>query len=257
MVIMRSLTPHPENPAWLQRRMDLRGDQILYNVVTDDIYVNGAGSFLTEDYRLPEKKTDEKREGGVPGMEGDLERPSQTLFKWEKSLYLNQKDRHVNLRQGVNMIHRSGNQLLKMKGLKTEEFGELETGRISNLRCEELDAWFDAPEKKRPTLKPDAGVSLVDAGPRFGPLKMFSATGEVVFREGPHTLSGERILYNGLTKMIEVYGYMKQDAVKKDAEYFRTDPRTGQRLQKVTPWFRFNTETERLEMDRIQGGGGM
>jgi len=267
--LMQSCNMHPKNPVWLQRRVELRADKVLYDAISGDTYVIGAGTFLSEDYRPPEKKAEAPRRLSAPaGVGGQIDRPSQTLFAWKKSMFLSQKHRHVNLQKDVTMIHRSGNEVLVIRGMKTEPWGELEKGRKTKLRCENMDAWFDEPEPSvnMKSESPDKTDLLLAAGPRLGPLKMFSAVLDVTFEDGPYKIDGQKILYSGQTplpgtdeklRVVTVWGYLPDDKRRTNARITYEDPETKRVQAWESPTLVYDMTNEKIRTEKMEGGGGL
>ncbi|HNX26420.1 MAG TPA: hypothetical protein PKK48_03345, partial [Phycisphaerae bacterium] len=64
MAALLTSSQDPLNSGWLEKRMQLRGRRIVYNALTGEAEVKGAGTLMAEDYRLPEKKTLSGRTAG-------------------------------------------------------------------------------------------------------------------------------------------------------------------------------------------------
>ncbi|MBN1554703.1 MAG: hypothetical protein JXA11_08155 [Phycisphaerae bacterium] len=273
-VRMESTRQHPMNDQWVLQRMQIRGKQILYDDVKGFAYVNGPGDFLAEDYRKPEKKTDEQRElSSLNEIGGQIDRPSQTLFRWQKAMALNQTSRHVRLQDGVEMVHYSGNKRIKLPGLQTQPFGDLKEGRISKLRAGVLDAWFGEPKSKLPARDehgriresdPEGGQDLLQAGPEFGKLQKFKAEKDVTMemaddgsRYGTTSIDGEKIFYDDVRKVIEVTGFPEGQADRTDAQITIEDRNAGVPPKTVrAPVLIYDLKNDRIQVPRMTGGGG-
>lgn len=258
LVAMQSIRRNVANPNWLERRLDIRGETVVYDAQTGRADVTGAGRFTAEDYRPPEKGDSKSKD---EGMGSALERPSQTLLMWKDSLSLSQNDRHVRCRGQVEMFHRSGKEIKKLKGLQTIPLGTLDDGRSAKLRCDALDAWFAEPEEQ-PAEQKAPGADLLDAGPQLGPLQRFFAVGDVTMADGPMMLDGQQVIYDGKQKVVTVMGYRPDAQVRTNATVTRTDPQTNavQTWQKpIIRWFQSDPDTgqrERIEVEKLSGGGG-
>ena len=261
LVLLQSTTPTPEDATLLMRRMQLRGEHVVYDALTGQADVIGAGTFLSEDYRKPEPKKPAAATTNPVASPGGLPRPSQTMFAWKKSMRLDQKKRHIRLQERVNMVHRSGNEVLLVKGLRTVPWGRLESGRVTTMRCDKMDAWFAPPqEEKKAKPKPaETGMSLADAGPQFGPLKLFRAAGDVSLEDGPRTIDGQRLLYDASKKIINVWGYRAGETKRTNARITlrdQDDPAkpTVQTIQ--SPTIIYNIEKETLQTEALDATGG-
>jgi hypothetical protein len=182
--------------------------------------------------------------------------------------------RYVRLRGGVEMIHRSGNQMLKLPGLKTQPFDRLAEGRISTLHAGELDAWFGEPDAKiaardehgRVKTSDDSRRSdLIEGGPDFGKLKLFKAEKDVTMqmsddgsRYGTTTIDGEKVLYDDVKKVIEVTGYPEGATNRTDAQITIEDRRSGVPPKTVrSPVLIYDLKNDVIRVPSVTGGGGM
>jgi lipopolysaccharide export system protein LptA len=213
----------------LLRRMRLRGKRLVYNTITGIVNMDKAGAMLAEDYRKPAPKTKAAADDTQR-----MERPMLTLFKWDDSMELSQKERVVIMKGKVEMMHRSGKFVLsRIQGLKVPDYGkEVPLGRKTTLHCDEMLSRFDPPKetkktkktketkktKKTPSAKqPTTGPSdALDVGPKIGALKLFNAIGNVNLTDGGKQIVGQRLLYSRDTELVQVYGYLP-DQPKADA----------------------------------------
>ncbi len=273
-VRMQTQRAHPQNDTWVLQRMQVRGRQVLYDDTEGFAYVNGPGDFLAEDYRLPRETDRRRREEYANVMGGQIDRPSQTLFRWKQAMYLDQNNRNVSLREGVEMIHRSGNKMISLPNLNTQPFGRLEDGRISTLRSELLDAWFEPPAAEVPVrdesgrikdTKRRPSVDLLQGGPEFGELRKFSATGDVSmkmaddgFGYGTTLIDGQRVLYDGIRQIINVWGYREGASKRMDAQITIEDRRAGVPPKTVnSPMLIYDLKNDVIKVETVRGGGGM
>ncbi|MCD4824014.1 MAG: hypothetical protein K8S55_05365 [Phycisphaerae bacterium] len=255
LVLGRSQAQHPVNPVWLQRRVEIRGKKVLYYIQTGNAMVIGAGTLLAEDYRKPDKTRKPARGRVRPGMSWQLESPSQTLLAWKKSAFLNQEERHVKLQGKATMIHRSGKEVLLMKGLKTEPWGRLTSGQKYTLRCGEADIWFDEPAAK--SDKKTAARDLMDIGPQLGTMKMFSAVRSVSFSNGPYSVDGQRVLYEGTKQLLTVWGYLPKAKNRTNARVNYEDARSGRVQSWESPTIVWDMKRDRIRVEKLEGGGGI
>ena len=252
LAVMRSRVQHPTNPKWVLRHLELRGKKVLHSVATGDTNILGEGTFLAQDYREPEKKDPSKpREKGAGGLAsgGKLERPSQSLFAWKKSLKLSQKKAFVSLREDVTMVHRSGNKLMKVSGLNTPPMGELKKGRVVHLRGDEVDTWFVKSDKESVGLN-------TDGGPNVGALRLFQAIGDVTLRDGSMQADGQKVLYDAISKQVTIWGYRSDKVEKTNARLIYQDPKTNRLQPLEAPKLEFNMKTETGKIVSLEGSGG-
>lgn len=286
-VSMQTRKMHPQNRKWVLLRRQIRGQEILYKVLKDRknktpggkdatssiVKVNGPGDFLAEDYRKPKKTdNDQRRLGSLNEMGGQVDRPSQTLFRWKKDMLFQQAGRYVRLRDGVVMIHRSGDQMITMPGLQTQPFGTLR-GRISTLNAGQVDAWFHEPDEKIATLDEHGRVKdsrreenreLLEGGPDVGKLRLFKAVKDVTMemaddgsRYGKTIIDGEQVLYDDVKKVIEVTGFLPGAAKRTEAQITVEDRGTGIPPKTIrSPWLIYDLKKDTISIPKLSGGGG-
>lgn len=255
LALMRAQRTVPGASEQLQQRMELRGEKVLYDARTGDTKVIGQGTFLAEDYRPPKPgQRSAPRAGQDIAMASmQLQRPSQTLFTWKKQLFLSQRERHVNLQENVTMVHRSGGKVLVMKGLKHPDWGKLSDGRKSTLRAGEVDAWFDEPLRQETTGQGD----ILDSGPQFGTLRMFTAVDAVTFSDGPYTIDGQRVLYEGFKRLLTVWGYLPKADTQTSARVTYEDPKNGRIQTWESPTIVWDMRRDSIKIEKLEGGGGL
>jgi lipopolysaccharide export system protein LptA len=255
LALMRAQRTVPGASEQLQQRMELRGEKVLYDARSGDTKVLGQGTFLAEDYRPPKPGRRSAPRGGqdIAMASMQLERPSQTLFTWKKQLFLSQRERHINLQENVTMVHRSGGKVLVMKGLKHPDWGKLSEGRKSTLRAGEVDAWFDEPLRQETTGQGD----ILDSGPQFGTLRMFTAVDSVTFSDGPYTIDGQRVLYEGFKRLLTVWGYLPNADTQTSARVTYEDPQTGRLQTWESPTIIWDMRRDSIKIEKFEGGGGL
>jgi hypothetical protein len=179
------------------------------------------GSLLVEDYRAP---------SDVAADEDNRARsPSQSAFKWTRQMHLQQRERRVELQGKVQMVHRSGTEVVRVEGLKTPEWGELSKGRRTLLHCRQMEARFGepAPREEDPDDKPSGKY---DVGPRLGPLEIFAANGNVNLVDGlaggDMQVLGQRLHYDRRKNKAVVWGFVPGQPVT-DAQLVYEQKTTG------------------------------
>jgi lipopolysaccharide export system protein LptA len=242
----------------LLRRVRLQGKHLVYNTLTGIVNMDKAGAMLAEDYRkpLPKAKVD-------PSDTQNIERPMLTLFKWNDSMELSQKERVVIMKGKVDMIHRSGAFVLsQIRGLKVPDYGKnVPAGRKTRLGCDEMLARFDPPKKTAPTTQPATQPTTrssdpLTEGPRVGALKFFNATGNVNLTDGNKQLVGQRLIYSRAQELVQVYGYLpnkpKADAMIIDKNRIRNTEKVI-KSPKILWWraTRANGYREKVEAEGV------
>ena len=252
MVLMRSKTMNPQNPAWLQRRIEMRGDVLIFRPPSRQAEGKGAGTLLVEDYRHPVAQA-KASDDGTPA--GKLERPSQSAFKWQDRMLMKQGDRRVTLWGDVQMMHRSGNKVLKLAQEETEPWGKLTAGRLVYLGCQKMDAFFAEPtEKPSGQADPDQAST----GPQLGALKTFKAVKDVTFKYDNNLIDGQSIEYFGPSKTLIVEGFLPGEKKHTPAHFEFSDPSTGLPRSLDCPRIivrNFGEPNETFKLDRMEGKG--
>ncbi|MFB3894252.1 MAG: hypothetical protein ACE15C_19780 [Phycisphaerae bacterium] len=213
---------------WLLQRVSVWGDTLIFNppqkgveATEPTISMPGPGQMLVEDFRAPRSPAGQKRSSSdVTG--GGIESPSQTWFKWRKSMQWDQASRMVtmvgDLRAdaqpgGVQMKHRSGDKLLMLQNMNRRFWPELKGGRASDLSCQQMIAVFGPPRAGAARTVPVAGA--VETGPSIGELEQFTAIRDVDIIDGPTEVVGQQVLYQKYadgtpdTGRMDIWGFLK------------------------------------------------
>ncbi len=180
---VRMESQRADKDGFLLQRVRLRSERVIYNVDLGVLQCPQAGTLSAEDYRPPEKKKAGRQRDDLAGS---IDRPSQSAFRWSKSMTMNQTSRTVVMTGKVRMVHRSGGNVVLAKKLNVRPWGKLPEGRNTVLDCEKMNAQFAAPDKT------DAASA---SGPAVGALNLFDATGDVNLEDGPRQIFCQRILY--------------------------------------------------------------
>ena len=209
-VIVRSRRENDEGE--LLGRLQMTGERLMYDMQAEELSIFGEGTLVVEDY-------DVTPEDGQPRTRADaagnptLQSPSQTAFLWTREMQLLQADRQVRLKGDVQMIHRSGDQVAVMPGLRVPDWEQLDSGRRSSLRCEDLFAEF-APPSDMPEGELAATDDMWQSGPRLGPLELFTAYRRVNMIDGPVQIVGEQLVYNRRNGSAVVLGFLEGEPIR-------------------------------------------
>jgi len=224
-----------DGKGYMIQRLQLTGQRLIYDARSNEMNVFGAGTLLAEDYRPPQVaagKTDQASE-----MSEGLQRPSQTVFEWSRSMQLSQERRLVVMDGGVGMVHRSGEQVVltaqERKELNVPPWGELASGRKSVLVCGKLMARFNPPDKE-PAAPATAPSDYLQPGPRLGQLELFSATEKVNLKDGRWRVLGQRLLYHRPHGLAVVWGFLEGEPLA-NAIAMEEDPEMGTLRQVSSP----------------------
>ncbi len=232
----------------LLRRYQLSGDHLIYDVQYKRMNVYGPGTMVAEDYEPPREKP--KTEPAALPVTAAVDRPSQTVMKWDKGMDYHQELRQVIIDGDVIMRHRSGNKVVLTKNIKVPDWGGIKRGRQTDLRCEKLMVEFsEAPKRKK------TGAGGIAPGPRLGPLHGFSATRGVNIKDGPRQVLAQRVIYNKELDTVVICGFLKGQRVA-DAQLIYEDPVTGRSQSWSAPkiiWFRQN---DQIITEKVRGAGG-
>jgi len=210
-----------ENDAGeLVGRLQMTGDRLMYDIPAKELSVFGDGTLVAEDYDVAAADGEPRASTDAAGNP-TLEAPSQTAFLWTREMQLIQLDRQVKLSGDVEMIHRSGDQVVVVPGLNVPEWDRLASGRKSSLRCGELFAQFAPPST--PSAQETVSGDIWESGPRLGPLELFSAFRKVEMTDGPVQIRGEQLAYNRRSGSAVVLGFLGNQPVR-DASLIYKSP---------------------------------
>lgn len=255
-IVLRSRREDQKNR--LLRRMQLTGEKLIYDSDSGRITMLGHGTLINEDYGKPRPP----READASGLVAGVDRPSQSAFEWKKNMQLSQTDRVVTLEGSVTMVHRSGDQVLLTNRLNVprDEWGPLPAGRKTILKCENMMARFGEPEDK-PAAQPSTRPSVRTAGdplregPTLGPLDLFSATGDVNLKDSPRQVLAQRLIYNRLTNLVVVWGFLEGKAPSK-ATIIYEDREAGRSQAWSSPKLIWYRKDNRILAEDVSGTGG-
>ena len=256
----------------LLRRIQLACEKLVYNAGAAQVDIVGGGTMLAEDYRPPQpsgKAPAATARAGDP-LSGNVESPSQTAFRWDKSLVYMQEQRSVSMEGNVLMVHRSGDKVVLADQVNRPAWPQpLPSGRRSEIACERLLARFGEPPKTpKPATRPATATAPstapatrpaddLDLGPRLGPLKLFHATGQVNMRDGNRQILAQRLVYDRSTELdlAVIWGYLpgQQEA---DATIYEEDPDKGTSRSWSSPKIIWDRKNDTITADKASGGGG-
>lgn len=231
-----------------ERILTLFCNLMVYEASSKLMTVTGYGRLGVWDFRPPDAKADNSMTGS------NMESPSLSAFEWQKLMTLSQDNRTVLLEGQVQMHHYSGKFMKLSDKQRTEwnvaDWGQIADGRQTILGCQKLLASFDAPPKNdKPALQDGT------TGPRLGAMRSFQATEDVNLSDGPYRVLGQRLIYDGPTKMLRVFGYL-QGQREALAQIVHSDEKTGRVNQHQGPEVIWNTQTNEIEARKVRGSGG-
>jgi hypothetical protein len=89
-------------------------------------------------------------------------------------------------------------------------------------------------------------------------LRRFSANDDVTFEYGTAAIDGERLLFDNVRKLVNVWGYKEGASKRTDAQITIEDPRAGVPTKPVrSPVLIYDIRNDVIKVDRVEGGGGM
>lgn len=229
------------------RRMELKGDDLVYDTQLRRMDMYGPGTLLLEDYRKPDS-ADKPAGGDITGPV--VSRPSQTAFRWSKSMSLSQQRLLATLVGDVGMAHRSGNQVALKERLNAPDWGKLPTGRNLTVACAEMIARFSESDT--------AGNKDRQDRFRVGNPELFIARGRVNLVDAPTTqVFCNQLTYNGPREVATIAGhYNGQENGEATFVYQDSVNLTLRRVDspRVTAYFKGN-RVVRVETQKLEGAG--
>ena len=224
--------------------------ELLYD--PNKVQVAGMGTMVAEDYRAPEPNR-AGRASSQP-IEG-MDRPQKTTFWWDRSMQLTQKDRKVELEGNVAMRHVSG-LYVQAPGEKTPPWPALKGGRVTTLRCDQLQAFFSEAQGG-PTAASTGGMAL-EGGPRIGQPTQILAVGDVDLDDGVRQkrhITGQQLEYRRTPEVFTIWGH-RTDQPKAAALMTLKDLDANTYREWSSPHIVWNVTTGRIETDEGTGTGG-
>ncbi len=256
-VVVRSRSENEQGQ--LLQRMQLTGERLMYDLPVRELSVFGNGTLVAEDYDVPQE------DDAAPAADEEasedsasLEAPSQTAFLWTEEMRLMQLARQVTLSGDVQMIHRSGDQVVLMPGLNVPAWSDLESGRKSSIRCEELFAEFAKPSVREVAASAISGDMLA-AGPGLGPLELFTAYRKVKMVDGAVQITGEQLTYDRRNGSAVVLGFLENQRPS-DASLLYEDPETGDTRAWSSPKMIIDIkdgQITKVHIVQVTGSGGV
>lgn len=255
-VVVRSRSENEQGQ--LLQRMQLTGERLMYDLPVRELSVFGNGTLVAEDYDVPQEDDAAAADEETSDDSGSLEAPSQTAFLWTKEMRLMQLARQVTLSGDVQMIHRSGDQVVLMPGLNVPAWSDLESGRKSSIRCEELFAEFAKPSIREVAASAISG-DMLESGPGLGPLELFTAYRKVKMVDGPVQITGEQLTYDRRNGSAVVLGFLENQRPS-DASLLYEDPETGDTRVWSSPKMIIDIkdgEITKVHTGQVTGSGGV
>ena len=236
----------------LLRRIQLAGDRLIYDADWARMTMLGHGTFVAEDYGKPKPR----KAAGTTGVVAAVGRPSQTAFQWHKSMQFSQDKRLVILHGDVQMVHKSGREIILTDQLNVprDTWGELTEGRRTILACDEMLAQFGEPAKASTTQPTQPARDVLQEGPNLGPLEIFRATKNVNLKDGPRQVLAQRLFYSRLTDVAIIHGYLEGHPPAK-ATVLYEDPQAGRSQSWSSPKITWYRRDNRIVTHDVTGAG--
>ncbi len=228
-------------------RMQIDGPQLVLDLESDQMRVDGAGHLLIEDYRLPAARrrtaVGKAAAGRDPFGSGlEVQSPSQTLFTWQNAMSFFAGRGLAVFDRDVTMTHLSGPAIKLSGALATAmkvDVAKLQAlkARRAGLRCDNLMVEFF---RDRTAKHPDDPTPLAGATE----LKLLRATGRARMEEGTRSVEGDLITFNRANNVIRVFG-----SPDSPAQLLDQDEASG----KLWRWWgesvTYNIETGQIDAD--------
>ena len=208
------LTHSLDDEGHILERRQLKTDSLFYDAEAGQIDIFQPGELLVEDYRAPKPDGEAESPDGNSDANAPSERirrPWQTYFTWEDKmqLTLGSDSREVIMEGEVGVVHRSQSHVSRPKDLNLVPWGEMTDGRTTTLSCGKLRARFALPPEEPTATRPAGGLMGGDGTPAVGDLEEFTATGNVILRDGAWELQGARMTYNRSPGVGYLWGYVE------------------------------------------------
>jgi hypothetical protein len=238
-----AMTEPGEPVGRLLSRFRLAGDQIVADLRREELWLPGTGSLLIEDYQMnPGQASAIRQASGTGPLMSSFSQdgPSQTAISWKNSMKFFVDQNFVDFDREVQMVHRSGQQMVLQKELAEamrldEKSIRLSEGRRAALTCGHLIVEFVSENQERPSMM--AGEPL-----RATDVRRLVAKDAVHLEEGTKSLMGEELTYLADQQEITLLG-----SSRLEARIFDQDEKGQSANMWKGPRLRWNRITNRIE----------
>jgi lipopolysaccharide export system protein LptA len=231
----------------LIQRLKVTGDRLLYDAPVNELSIFGQGTLLAEDYKIDLDASGQPKRRADSTGNMTLQSPTQTAILWTREMQILQDDRQVNVSGQVQMIHRSGNQVAKDEALNAPDWGDLDTGRKSNMTCDRLTANFAPAPETDESGEAESGDPW-ESGPKLGPLEFFEATGQVSMADGDIQIVASQMTYDERDDTVVLLGSLPGKPAA-DATIIYENKQTGEFKSWSRP--RMDVELEDGQIKRV------
>jgi len=207
-------TQSPDTPGRLLSRLRIAGNQIAADLRREEMWVPDEGTLLIEDYQFdtssPARLTASTSGTGPLMSTMNRDGPSQTAITWKNSMKFFVDQNFVAFDREVQMVHRSGQQMVMQKELAEamqldEKMVRLSRGRRATLACEHLIIEF-LSGKVAGGNSSQKNVTLVGDNVRATDLHRLIAKGAVHLQESGKSLLGDEVTYVNDSQEVTLIG---------------------------------------------------
>jgi len=241
-------TQTPDTPGRLLSRLRIDGEQIAADLRREEMWVPSKGTLLIEDYQFDTSSPARlaSSSGGPAPLMSTMSRdgPSQTAITWANSMKFFVDQSTVAFDHTVQMVHRSGQQMVMQKELAEamqldEKMVRLSRGRRASLACEHLIIEFLSGQTAGGRSAPkDVSIGGENAV-RATDLQRLISKGGVHLQDSGKSLIGDELTYVNDTQEVTLIGT--------PAQIFDQDE-AGQTFNTMTgPKLIWNRKTNRVD----------
>lgn len=220
-------TQSPDTPGRLLSRLRIAGDQIAADLRREEMWVPDAGTLLIEDYQFDTSSPARlaSASGGTGPLMSSMNRdgPSQTAITWKNSMKFFVDQNFVAFDREVQMVHRSGQQMVMQKELAEamrldEKLVRLSRGRRATLACEHLIIEFMSGKAARGNTSARNATVVSSDAVRATDVDRLIAKGGVHLQESGKSLMGDELTYVDATQEVTLLAAPRSDAVIYDQD---------------------------------------
>lgn len=244
-------TQSPDTPGRLLSRLRIDGDQIAADLRREEMWVPSKGTLLIEDYQFDSSSPARlaSASGGAGPLMSSMNRdgPSQTAITWLNSMKFFVDQNCVAFDHDVQMVHRSGQQMVMQKELAEamrldDKLVRLSRGRRATLACMHLIIEFSSGKVGRGNHAQKNTTVVGSDTVRATDVDRLIAKGGVHLQETGKSLTGDELTYVDATQEVTLMAAPGSDAVIYDQD------ESGQTFNMIRgPKLIWNRKTNKVE----------
>jgi hypothetical protein len=232
---------HDEGSGALRSRIRMAGPTMALNLRENRLAIEGEGTLLIEDYRLPKSAASAENADATRNPFGRRigGEPSQTFIAWRDGMTYRYEKQEADFSREVRLVHRTGTKMKAAERLLGKDAVAAfdGKGREAQLSCDDMSVQF-LREKQKTVRRGTRQMSGLN-------VESFDARGSVHFSDGPVSAIARQIQFAREDNTLRILG---SDQVPAELYIERGGTRTIR-----GPRFEWNRTTNRVLAPRSRG----